>query len=213
MSIDATLADAVSGKLARAIDGHALDTLFLEAHTAQGFLPTPVPREMLRRIVEVATLGPTSSNAQPMRILFVESAEAKARLRPALSPGNVDKTMSAPVTAIFAADTRFYEFLPRLAPQGKYDPANFESPERVEGVRQQALTNATLGGAYVMIVARGFGLDVGPMGGFDRAKVDAEFFPDGRFVSIWLCNMGYGDDTKQRARNPRLGFGEVAQFA
>jgi 3-hydroxypropanoate dehydrogenase len=205
--------DVIARKQARAIDGHALDTLFLEAHTAAGFLPAAVPREMLRRIVEVATLGPTSSNSQPMRLLFVESAEAKERLRPALSPGNVEKTMAAPVTAIVAADTKYYEFLPRLVPHMKYDAAGFEAPERADFVRQQALTNATLGGAYLMIVARAFGLDAGPMGGFDRGMVDAEFFPDGRFVSIWLCNLGYADDAKARPRNPRLGFSEMAQFA
>jgi len=206
-------AEALTAKQARAIDGRALDTLFLEAHTAQGFLPEPVPHEMLRRILEVATLGPTGSNSQPMRIVFVESKEGKKRLRPALSGGNVGKTMEAPVTAIIAADMKWYENIPRVFPMGKYDPANFESPERREIVRQAALTNATLGGAYLMIVARGFGLDVGPMGGFDRAVLDAEFFPDGRLVSIWLCNLGYGDDAKVRARNPRLGFDEVAQFA
>lgn len=206
-------AEVLTAKRARAIDGRALDTLFVEARTARGFLPEPVPHEMLRRILEVATLGPTSSNSQPMRVVFVESKAGKERLRPALSPGNVGKTMEAPVTAIVAADTKWYEHNPRLFPAGNYDPANFESPERREIVRQAALTNATLGGAYLMIVARGFGLDVGPMGGFDRAAVDAEFFPDGRLVSIWLCNLGYGDDTKLQARNPRLDFAEVAAFA
>ena len=205
--------DIVAMKQARAVDGRALETLFVEAHTAQGFLPEPVPHEMLRRIVEVGTLGPTSSNSQPMRVVFVESAEGKKRLRPTLSPGNVGKTMDAPVTAIIAADTKWYEHNPRIFPIGKYDPANFESPERREIVRQAALMNATLGGAYLMIVARAFGLDVGPMGGFDKAAVDVEFFPDGRLVSIWLCNLGYGDDAKVRPRNPRLGFSEVAQFA
>jgi 3-hydroxypropanoate dehydrogenase len=199
--------DVIAAKQARVIDGRAL-----EAQTAQGVLSEPVPPEMLRRIVEVATLGPTSSNSQPMRIVFVESAEGKERLRPALSGGNVGKTMEAPVTAIIASDTKWYEYNPRIFPIGKYDPANFESPERRDIVRQAALMNATLGGAYLMIVARGFGLDVGPMGGFDRAAVDAEFFTDGRFVTIWLCNLGYADDAKVRARNPRLGFSEVASF-
>jgi 3-hydroxypropanoate dehydrogenase len=204
--------DAVARKQARAVDGRALDTLFLEARTAQGFLPDPVPREMLRRIVEVATLGPTGSNSQPMRIVFVESAEGKERLRPTLSPGNVEKTMAAPVTAIVAADTKWHEHNPRIWPHAPYDRAKFESEERREIVRGQALTNATLGGAYLILAARAFGLDCGPMGGFDRAKVDAEFFPDGRFVSIFLCNLGYGDEAKVRPRNPRLPFSEVARF-
>ena len=206
----ADLDELVARKQARAIDERALRTLFHDARTANGFLPRPVPRALLERIVDIAKLGPTSANSQLMRLVFVESAAAKERVRPALSPGNLDKTMAAPVTAIVAADLHFYEHLPRMFPHAPQMKAVFEGPEKAELAGSTARLNATLQGAYFMLVARGLGLDVGPMAGFDRAKVDAEFFPGGTVVSLWLCNLGYGDDTKVLGRNPRFAFDEIA---
>jgi 3-hydroxypropanoate dehydrogenase len=215
VSLDAqapTVDEIVELKAARALDERALRTLFLEGRTANGFLDRPVPRALLERVVELVELGPTSSNALPMRVVFVESREAKERLRPALSPGNLDKTMAAPVTAIIAADLRFYDNLPRTWPHRQEARAKFAEPERAEITRQFAVTNATLQGAYFILAARAVGLDAGPMGGFDKAKVDAEFFADQRIVSIFLVNLGYGDDSKVFRRNPRLPFDDVARF-
>jgi 3-hydroxypropanoate dehydrogenase len=199
-------------KASRAVDERALRTLFLEARTANGFLAVPVPHALLEKAVTLAELGPTSGNALPLRVVFVESAEGKARLLPALHPGNVDKTAAAPVTAIIAADLRFYEHLPRLFPH--LDTRSyFAGDENAQTAREFATMNATLQGAYLMLAARAVGLDAGPMGGFDRDKVDAEFFPDGTLRSLWLVNLGYGDDTKLFDRNPRLTFEEVARYA
>ena len=199
-------------KRARVLDERALATLFTEARTASGFLPDPVSRETLERVLELALLGPTSANMQPLRVVFCASAAGKERLLPALSPGNVEKTQAAPVTAIFAADTRFYEHGPRLYPAAPQFKNGFEGPENVERATQFALTNATLQAAYFLLAARALGLDVGPMGGFDKIKVDAEFFGDGRFKAIFLANVGYADDTKVRPRNPRFTFSEVASI-
>ena len=206
------LAEIVARKRARALDEASLATLLAEAHTANAFLPVPVERELLARIVRAAGMGPTSGNSQPMRLTFVESSDAKARLVAMVSPGNVDKTLAAPVTAIVAADLRFYEHLGRLYPQSPDMAVNYAKPERAVATRQAALTNATLQGAYFMIAARAHGLDVGPLGGFDRDRLDAAFFPDGRYASIWIVNLGYGDDAKIRPRNPRFAFKEIATF-
>jgi 3-hydroxypropanoate dehydrogenase len=199
-------------KASRTVDERALRTLFLDARTANGFLPAPVSHALLEQIVTLAELGPTAGNALPLRVVFVESAEGKARLRPALHEGNVAKTAAAPVTAIIAADLRFYEHLPRLFPH-KDLRSTFAAEENAPMAREFAKMNATLQGAYLMLAARALGLDAGPMGGFDHATVDAEFFPDGTLSSLWLVNMGYGDDTQLFDRNPRLTFEEVASYA
>jgi 3-hydroxypropanoate dehydrogenase len=204
--------DITSLKQARAIDERALATLFTEARTANGFIDEPVPKELLERIFTLAMLGPTSANMQPLRVVFVESPEAKALLMETLSPGNVEKTKSAPVTAIFAADTKFHEHQPRIAPMMGAVVERFAKPENYELAVSFATMNATLQGAYFMLAARALGLDVGPMAGFDKEKVDAAFFPDGRFKSIWLTNLGYGDDSKLFPRNPRLTFEEAAKI-
>jgi 3-hydroxypropanoate dehydrogenase len=204
--------EIVALKATRALDERSLRTLFLEGRSANGFLPRPVPHSLIERIFELAELGPTSANTLPLRIVFVETPEAKALLIPTLSPGNVEKTKSAPVTAIFAADTKFFEHIPRLFPQAPQFKDVFAGDEKAEAATQFALTNATLQGAYFMLAARALGLDVGPLGGFDKAALDAAFFPDGTFKSLWLANLGYGDDTKLFPRNPRFGFDEVARF-
>jgi 3-hydroxypropanoate dehydrogenase len=169
-----------------------------------------VPESLLRRVYELARMGPTSANCSPMRVVFVTTPEGKARLRPALSPGNLDKTMAAPVTAILANDTRFYDELPRLFPHA--DARSwFAGNEAL--IEVTAMRNGTLQGAYLMLAARALGLDCGPMSGFDNGKVDAEFFPEGRHKSNFLCNLGYGDPSKLFPRSPRLDFDEACRMA
>jgi len=166
---------------------------------------------MLERVYELARWPPTSANSEPMRLVFVKSAEAKARLRPALDAGNVDQTMSAPVTAIVAYDTRFFEEMTKLAPQRPELAARFAgAPEAVRD--RLAFQGGTLQGGYLILAARALGLDCGPMGGFDRAKVDAEFFPDGRWKSNFLLNLGYGDPSTLRPRAPRLEFADACRI-
>lgn len=190
------------------LDTAALDLLFHNARTANGFLDQPVPAELLRRIYDTARMAPTSMNTQPTRYVFLTTAAAKDRVMPALSPGNVDKTRSAPVTVIVATDTRFYEHMPQVwhLPNAK---------EMFEGnaamAQATATRNGTLGGAYFLLAARAHGLDCGPMSGVDLAKVDAEFFADGRFKTNFLINLGYGDPSKLFARNPRLSFEQACQ--
>jgi 3-hydroxypropanoate dehydrogenase len=193
------------------LDQATLDLLFLRARTQNGWLPTPVSDEQLRRIYDIMKTGPTSANSCPARILFLRTPAAKARLLPALSPGNVDKTRQAPVTAIIGYDTRFYEWMPKKLFAHRPDMAeNYaKNPALTETV---AFRNGTLQGAYFMLAARAVGLDVGGMSGFDNAKVDAEFFPDGRVKSNFLCNIGHGDQAKVLPRLPRLDFEEACEL-
>jgi nitroreductase len=185
------------------ISADALKQLFLDARTQNGFLDKPVTDEQLRELYDIAKMGATSMNTQPMRVLFLRSKEAKQRLAPALSPGNLDKTMAAPVTAIVARDMQFYEYMPEIwhNPSARDTFANNAPMAQATAVR-----NATLQGAYLMIAARAIGLDCGPMSGFDIAKVNAEFFPDGRCQTDFLCNIGYGDPSKLMGRQPRHSF-------
>ncbi len=181
----------------------ALDQLFFNARTAKGFIDKPVPLELLKEVYDIAKMGATSMNTQPARYVFLNSPESRARLIPALSPGNVDKTKVAPVTVIVATDTRFYEHMPQIW-HGPGAKENFES--NVPLAQGTAIRNGTLGGAYFMIAARAVGLDCGPMSGVDLAKVNAEFFADGRYTANFLINLGYGDNSKLSKRNPRLSF-------
>ena len=191
----------------KTLDQDGLDLLFLKARTQNGWLDTPVSDEQLRRIYDIMKMGPTSANSCPARILFLRTPGAKARLLPALSPGNVDKTKAAPVTAIIGSDTRFYELTPKLFPHRPEMKDNFASSPKLAEVT--AFRNGTLQGAYFMLAARAVGLDVGGMSGFDNARVDAEFFPDGRVRSNFLCNLGHGDPSKVMGRLPRLDFDEA----
>jgi 3-hydroxypropanoate dehydrogenase len=191
----------------KALDEAALALLFLEARTQNGWLPTPVSDDQLRAIYRIMRMGPTSANSCPARILFLRTPEAKARLLPALSPGNVDKTRAAPVTAIIGYDTRFFELTPKLFPHRPEMRETFAGNPRLAEVT--AFRNGTLQGAYLMIAARAVGLDVGGMSGFDNAAVDAQFFPDGRVKSNFLCNLGHGDPSKILVRLPRLDFDEA----
>ena len=185
------------------IDQAALDQLFFKARTANGFINKPVPEALLREAYGIAKMGATSMNTQPTRYVFLNSAGARARLLPAMSPGNLEKTKVAPVTVIVATDTRFYEHMPQVW-HGPEAQAMFEG--NVPMAQATAARNGTLGGAYFMIAARALGLDCGPMSGVDLAKVNAEFFPDGRYQANFLINLGYGDDSLLMNRNARLTF-------
>ncbi|WIM11346.1 malonic semialdehyde reductase [Enhydrobacter sp.] len=195
------------------LDDRSLDVLFRNARVHNGWQNKPVSDDQLRAIYELMKWGPTSANSSPARIVFVRTREGKERLRPALSSGNTEKTMNAPVTAIIAYDTRFYEHLPRLFPHNQTAVSWFAGPKNRTVAEATAFRNGSLQGAYLMIAARTLGLDVGPMSGFDNAKVDAAFFADGRFRSNFLCNIGYGDPGKLFNRNPRLAFEEACTLA
>jgi 3-hydroxypropanoate dehydrogenase len=192
------------------LDAHVLDTLFRNARTHNGFDGRPVSDETLRALYDLLKWGPTAANSCPGRFVFVKSAEGKARLRPALAPGNLDKTMAAPVTVIIAYDLEFYEHLPKLFPHTDARSWFHGKPE--EHIRSSAFRGGTLQGAYLIIAARALGLDCGPMGGFNNAMVDAAFFPDGKLRSNFLCNLGYGDPAKLHPRNPRLAFEEACRI-
>jgi nitroreductase len=186
-----------------------LDQIFRSAHTAHGFRPDPVPDASLNALYDLLKWGPTSFNCQPARFVFVRSAAAKERLKPALIPGNVGQTMAAPVTVIVAYDTQFFEYLPAQYPASDAKPIFVNN---AAAARETAFRNATLQGAYLIVAARALGLDCGPMSGFTPAMVDAEFFADGRYKSNVLVNIGVADPAKFYPRGPRLAFETVAQI-
>jgi 3-hydroxypropanoate dehydrogenase len=190
------------------VSGESLDRLFRHARTHSAWRPEPVSVELLREIYELARLGPTSANGSPARFVFLTTPEAKERLLPALMPGNVEKTRSAPVTVIVAWDTEFYDHLPRLFPHADFRGIFVGNPALVE---ETGLRNSSLQAAYFILAARGLGLDCGPMSGFDPAKVNAEFFPDGKWKVNLLCNLGYGDPSKLFPRSPRLEFEQACR--
>jgi len=206
------------------LDEAAFDTLFLEARTYAKWLPRPVTDDTLRELYDLLKWAPTSANGAPARFAFLRSKEAKERLRPALAPLNVEKTMSAPVTVIVAYDLKFYERLPQLFPHNTGIASLFEgNPELAASTAKR---NSSLQGAYLILAARALGLDCGPMSGFDQAKVDEEFFaagkpcfgcdqeffPEGHVKSNFLCNLGYGDASALHPRLPRLPFNEVCSL-
>ncbi len=190
------------------ISDASLDQLFRQARTANGFIDKPVPAALLRQVYELAAMAPTSMNTQPTRYVFLTTAAAKERVIPALMPANVDKTRSAPVCVIVATDTRFYEHMPKIwhKPEAQ---AMFEGNAAMASAT--AVRNGTLGGAYFILAVRALDLDCGPMSGVDLAKVNAEFFPDGRYQANFLINLGYMDKSKLFDRNPRLGFEQACQ--
>jgi 3-hydroxypropanoate dehydrogenase len=191
------------------IDSNALQALFLSARSQNGWLDRPVSDEQLHQIFDVMKMAPTSMNTQPARFVFLRTVAAKERLRPTLSRGNVDKTMAAPVVVIIANDLHFHEHIPRVFPHDPGAKKMFDGDANSSFRASFAFRNASLQGAYFMLAARAFGLDVGPMSGFDTAKVDAEFFPDGRVKSNFLCCVGYGDPSKVMERLPRFAFEDV----
>ncbi len=195
--------------MTNAISQDALDQLFLKARTHNAWLDKPVPDELLKALVDVMKWGPTSANQSPARIVFVKSPEAKARLRPHLLGGNVEKTMQAPVCAIIGHDLDFYEHLPRLFPHTDAK-SWFVGNEAL--IETSAFRNGTLQGGYFILAARALGLDCGPMSGFDNNGVDREFFAGTRIKSNFLCNLGYGDPAALFPRSPRFAFDEIAKI-
>lgn len=188
----------------------ALDQLFREARTYNKFANRAVDDATLRDLYELYRWGPTAMNTQPGRVVFVRSAQAKARLRPALAPGNVDKTMAAPVTAIVAYDLAFHQHLPLQYPANPGASGMFAGNDAA--ALDTATRNGTLQGAYLILAARALGLDTGPMSGFDAAPLNAAFFPDGRWRANFLVNLGWGDPAGVRPRGPRLAFGDAVRI-
>lgn len=185
---------------------NALNQLFTDARTHNAWLDRPVPDELLRELYDLWRWGPTSANCSPARMVFVKSPEAKARLLPALLEGNLDKTRSAPVTAIIGYDLDFPEHLPKLFPHADAKSWFVGNAPLIEAT---AFRNSSLQGAYLMLAARALGLDCGPMSGFDPEAVQAAFFPDSSVRVNFLCNLGYGDPKGLFPRGPRLDFAEV----
>ncbi len=193
------------------IEAAGLDLLFREARTHNKWKPDPISDETLRELYDLAKWGPTSANSSPARFVFVRTKEGKEKLAPALSSGNMEKTMSAPVTVIVAYDPKFHEKLPQLFPHNPTAASWFTSNDSLAATT--AFRNGTLQGAYLMIAARAMGLDTGSMSGFDNAKVDEAFFAHNGWRSNWLINLGHGDPAGLFDRSPRLTFDEAAQFA
>jgi 3-hydroxypropanoate dehydrogenase len=189
-----------------AIDDAALDQIFRTARTHNAWTDEPVSDDTLRELYDLLKQGPTSANNSAGRFLFLRTREAKERLRPALSAGNTEKTMAAPVTAIVAYDPKFYDHLPRLFP---HTDARAWYAENEELAETTAFRNGTLQGAYLIIVARALGLDCGGMSGFDNAKVDQEFLTDRGWKSNFLVNIGHGDPSGVRPKGPRFAFDEA----
>jgi len=193
------------------IDAAGLDLLFREARTHNKWRDAPVSDETLRELYDLLKFGPTSANSSPARFVFIRTKEGKEKLRPALSSGNTEKTMAAPVTAIVAYDPKFFERLPRLFPHNADAVSWFNSNDSLAATT--AFRNGTLQGAYLIIAARALGLDTGPMSGFDNATVDAAFFGTNGWRSNFLVNIGHGDPAGLYPRSPRLPFDEAAILA
>jgi 3-hydroxypropanoate dehydrogenase len=201
-----------NGPIMATLDKSALDTLFRAARTHVFWTDVPVPDDTLRELYELMAWGPTSGNCLPTRLVFLRTAAAKERLRPALSPGNLDKTMAAPVTAILGLDMQFHEHLPRLFPNKPDSQNNYLGDGKTQLIYDTALRNGSLQGGYFILAARALGLDCGPMGGFSHDGIDAEFFADTQVKSNFLCNLGYGAPGGTRPRNERLGFDEACKI-
>lgn len=192
------------------LDSKALATLFTEARTHNGWTDKPVSDETLKALYDLTKMGPTSANCSPGRFVFVRSPEAKEKLRPALSSGNLEKTMAAPVTVIAAIDSEFYEKLPVLFPHADARSWFTSSAAMAE---ETAFRNGTLQAGYLILAARALGLDTGAMSGFDKGKVDAAFFAGTTWKSNFLINLGHGDPSKLFGRLPRLGFEDACVLA
>jgi len=190
------------------LDDAALNLLFTQARTHNAWQPRAIESDLLERLYALTKMGPTSANCSPARFVFVQSAAAKARLKPTLLDSNVDKTMSAPVTVIVGSDQAFYERLPELFPHADAKSWFVGNQALIEST---AFRNSSLQGAYLMLAARALGLDCGPMSGFDQAKVDVEFFPGTTIKSNFLINIGYGDVAALFPRSPRLSFADACQ--
>jgi 3-hydroxypropanoate dehydrogenase len=192
------------------LDAAALDRLFRAARTQNKWQDRPLPDAKLEELYELLKWGPTSANSSPARFVFVRTAEGKAKLKEALSAGNIEKTMTAPVTVIVAHDPKFYELLPKLFPHA--DARSWFVGNEALALAT-AYRNGTLQGGYLMLAARALGIDSGAMSGFDNAKVDAAFFADSGWKSNFLINLGYGDPAGVFERLPRLSFDEACRLA
>lgn len=193
--------------MATQLDDGALRQLFLDARTLRAWQPREVPDGMLKQIVDLMKMAPTANNSLPARIVFVKSKAAKERLKPLLASGNVDKTMTAAATAIVGYDVAFYEHQPK-----GQEPLTKHFGDKPDLAQTVAFRNGSLQGGYLILAARALGLDAGPMSGFDNAGVDKEFFSGTDVKSNFLCNLGYGDRTGLRPRQPRFAFDEMAQI-
>ncbi|NIF78949.1 malonic semialdehyde reductase [Paraburkholderia sp. Cy-641] len=191
------------------LSDQALDQLFREARTHNGWQNKPIDDAVLHQLIELVLLGPTSANSSPGRFVFVKTPEGKEKLRPALSAGNLEKTMAAPVTVIVGTDMAFYEYLPKLFPHADARSWFVGNERAIAGT---AFRNSTLQGGYLILAARALGLDTGPMSGFDAAKVDAVFFAGTTVKANFLINLGYGDASKLFPRSPRFSFDEAARI-
>ena len=194
------------------VDEKFLDRVFRNGRSQNGWLAEPVSDEQLKQVYELMKWGPTSVNCSPARIVFVRSEAAKAKLKDALSPGNVDKSMTAPVLAVVGYETRFYDDLPRLFPHNPAVKTWFEGEAKLGFAQTTAFRNGTLQGGYLIAAARAVGLDCGPMSGFDNAKVDAAFFAGTSVKSNFICGLGRGDPSKLFPRSPRLSFEEACKL-
>jgi 3-hydroxypropanoate dehydrogenase len=205
----ATLTTAAAPPGRPTLDATALDQLFRTAHTAYAWVDRPVPDTKLQELYDLLKWAPTSANSCPARFVFIRTKEGKEKLRPALSAGNVEKTMSAPVTVIVAHDSRFYDELPKLFPQAD---AKSWFADNWSLADQTATRNGTLQGAYLILAARAVGLDAGPMSGFDNWKVDEAFLAGTNWRSNFLVNLGHADPAGQQPRAPRLNFDEACRL-
>lgn len=192
------------------LDANALDTLFRNARTFNGWQEKDVPDSLLREVYDLFKFGPTAANCSPARVVFVKSKEAKEKLKPTLAPGNVEKTMAAPVTAIIGMDMEFYEHLPTLFP---HTDAKSWYVGNDDLIKETAFRNSSLQGAYLMLAARALGLDCGPMSGFDAGKIEEAFFAGTKIKANFICNLGYGDPESLHPRSPRLTFDQAAEIA
>ena len=191
------------------LDQNALDTLFINARSHNGWLDTNISNEKIHQIYELMKYGPTAANNSPARITFIKSDAAKQKLKAHLDEGNVEKSMAAPAIAIISYDIEFYEKLPFLFPHTDARSWYAGNDEKIKSAGEM---NATLQGAYFMMAARSVGLDCGPMGGFNNETLDQEFFTDGKTKSIFLCAIGHGDNSKIFPRSPRLSFDEACNI-
>jgi 3-hydroxypropanoate dehydrogenase len=191
------------------LDADTLAQLFTDARTQNGWTDRPVPENLLRQLYELTKMGPTSANCSPARFVFVRTPEGKEKLRPALSGGNLDKTMAAPVTVIVAHDMEFYDKLPELFPHTDARPWFTGSQQMIHDT---AFRNGTLQGAYLMLAARALGLDCGPMSGFDSGKIQETFLEGTAWKVNFLCNIGYGDPDKLFDRLPRLAMEDACKL-
>ncbi len=204
-----TLAASKTAAAAHILPDQSLDVLFRQARTYNAWKKDPVTDTTIQALYELLKWGPTSANASPARFLFLKSPAAKEKLKPFLAPGNLDKTMAAPVVAVIAQDMKFYDHLPKLFPHADARSWFVGNDALIE---QTAFRNSALQGAYLMMAARALGLDCGPMSGFDADGLKAAFFPDEDVRPNFLCNLGYGDPEGLHPRGPRLSFDEACRI-